>query len=326
MIVNPDIGLVSNLEDVMRILFMGTPEFAVPCLKRLVEDGHDLCGVFTKPDRPRGRGFQISFSPVKEAAATYGIPVYQPRDLKDDSIVSVFRKLNPDIVVVTAYGQILPEKLLNIPPYGCVNVHASLLPAYRGAAPIQWSIINGEKKTGITTMYMAKGMDTGDIIISRETRIDDNETFGKLHDRMKILGAELLSETLNLISSGKAPRIKQNDEAASYAPMIDKTMWEIDFSKPAQSIHNLIRGLSPIPGARTKLNGRQIKIYSAMLLDGFSAMQPGEINVTQDGISVCCGDGRLILVTELQEQCGRRMGALEYLRGHRDVASGRFGG
>ena len=308
----------------MRILFMGTPEFAVPSLERIIKDGHELCGVITQPDRPRGRGLAICPPPVKIAAEKYGVSVFQPQSLKGVSVDAYIRDLSPELIVVVAYGRILPESVLNIPPLGCVNVHASLLPAYRGAAPIQWAIINGEKRTGITTMHMAKGLDTGDIILMEALNIGENETFGELHDEMMELGACVLSSTLTLIAKNEAPRKPQGDTGVSYAPLIDNSVATVDFRKPARQIYNLVRALSPNSGAMAILNGMPVKIYEAVLSDEPVSCAPGTILEADGGIGVSCGDGRQIIITQIQQKCCKKMTAPDYLRGHKAAASGRF--
>lgn len=310
----------------MRIIFMGTPEFAVPSLERIIADGHQVCGVFTREDKPKGRKFTLCAPPVKETALKYGIPVFQPKSLRNEGIAKKIKELSPDVIVVVAYGRILPDEVLNIPPKGCINVHGSLLPKYRGAGPIQWSVINGESVTGITTMIMSKGIDTGDIILKKETIIEKNETWGELHDRLMTIGADLLSETLKQIEAGTAPRIKQDDSESSYAPMLDKTIAHIDFSKSAASVHNLIRGLNPWPVAYSSLNGKMLKIYRSECNDEISDVQPGEVVLAnKTGIQVCCGDGKTVIITEVQEQGGKRMSAADYLVGHRITAGQKFG-
>ena len=308
----------------MRILFMGTPEFAVPCLEQMAKEGHEICGVFTQPDKRSGRGMTLRKPAVKIAAESLGISVHQPEGLKNDGVIDTIRALAPEAIVVTAYGRILPEAVLNIPPLGCINVHASLLPAYRGAAPMQWAVINGEKVTGITTMYMAKGLDTGDMILKEETPIGDNETFGELYDRLQEIGARLLLRTLDLIAKGEAPRTAQGNEGATYAPMIDNAVSMIDFRKTAQQVHNLVRGLSPFPGAASALNGMPVKIYETKLTDIVSDCPPGTIARSDEGIGVYCGDGRQIIITQIQQKSGKKMSATDYLNGHKNAASGSF--
>lgn len=304
----------------MRILFMGTPEFAVPTLETLVQGGHEVCAVYTQPDKPKGRGYELTPPPVKSCALRYDIPVEQPTTLKDEAAAEHIRALRPELIVVVAYGKILPETVLNIPPFGCVNVHASLLPKYRGAAPIQWAVINGEKKSGVTTMHMAKGIDTGDMIIKEETEIGENETSGELHDRLKIIGAGLLLKTAALLEKGEAPREKQDDSLSTYAPMLEKSLSAVRWEDSARRLHNLCRGLNPWPMAQTTLQGRVIKLRGTLLDEttDTNGAAPGEIlHAGDDGIVICCGGGGALRVLELQEQGKRPLTAAEYLRGHK---------
>ena len=251
----------------MRTLFMGTPDFAVPCLKSLIDAGHEVCGVFTQPDKPKGRGYALTPPPVKLLASKSGIPVYQPKTLKDGEALTIVKELSPEVIVVVAYGKILPKEIIEYPAFGCINVHASLLPRYRGAAPIQWCVLNGEKETGVTTMFMDVGLDTGDMLLKAATPIGDNETAGELHDRLSKLGAELIVETLTKLQSGALIREKQKDGDSCYAPMLTKELSRIDWNKPAQSVHNQIRGLSPWPTAQTRLCGKVLKIPASRLSD-----------------------------------------------------------
>lgn len=314
----------------MRIIFMGTPIFAVPSLERIIADGHEVAAVFTQPDKPKGRGYKLAPTPVKESAMSHGIEVYQPLTLKDEETIELIKGLKPDCIVVVAYGRILPQAVLEVPPFGCINVHASLLPRYRGAAPIQWSVINGEKVTGVTTMYMAKGLDTGDMILKAETPIDENETFGQLHDRLMEIGAETLSKTLDLLAAGKAPREKQDDSQSNYASMIDKAVSHIDWNRSAREIHNLVRGMNPHPGARTELFGANFKIFETVLpkkADIENNKVPGTvISVGDDGILVSCGEGQPLLVKQVQAQGGKRMAAADYAHGHGIKPGISFGG
>jgi methionyl-tRNA formyltransferase len=311
---------------IMRIIFMGTPDFAVPSLERIIADGHEVAAVFTQPDKPKGRGYHLAPPPVKSAAMTHDIAVYQPQTLKDDETISLIKGIAPDCIVVVAYGRILPPAVLEIPRLGCINVHASLLPKYRGAAPIQWSIINGDKETGVTTMFMAKGLDTGDMIIKSAIPITENETFGELHDRLMATGAETLSETLTLLAQGKAPREVQDDTQSCYAPMIDKDVAAIDWNRKAAEIHNLVRGMNPHPSARTELFGENFKIHVTKLqlqTESVCDKAPGTvIGLNEDGILVCCGDGEMLLITEVQAQGGKRMAALDYAHGHASCTGG----
>ena len=229
----------------MRIVFMGTPEFAVPCLSRLISDGHAVAGVFTQPDKPQGRGYKLMPPPVKVCALENGLSVYQPAKMRDGQALALLKELSPELIVVVAYGKILPPDILELPPLGCVNVHGSLLPKYRGAAPIQWSVLNGDQTAGVTTMYMAEGLDTGDMILKRETPLGPDETSGELYERLAGLGAQALSETVRLIGEGCAPRVPQDGALATHAPMLTKELARIDWTKPAAEVHNLIRGMNP---------------------------------------------------------------------------------
>lgn len=307
---------------------MGTPDFAVPSLVRLHEDGHEICGVFTRPDKPKGRGMKLTPTPVKEKALSLGIPVYQPAGFKNGQALEVLRQLAPEIIIVVAYGCLLPEGVLTLPKYGCINVHASLLPKYRGAAPIQWSVINGERETGVTIMHMSCGLDEGDIIFSEAVRIEADDTGGTVHDKLMACGASLLSETLTHILRADAPRIAQDGRLSCYAPRIQKNDACIDWNASASDICNLIRGMDPWPAAYTLLNGQQYKLFAPRLLDGRCEFPAGTL-LTADaaqGLTVCCGDGGVILISQLQAQGGRRMQAGEYLRGHALKAGSRFDG
>ena len=296
----------------MKIVFMGTPEFAVPSFLRLLEDGYDVAGVFTQPDKPKGRGNKLAAPPVKEAALEKGIPVFQPDRMKDGAALQLIKELRPDLIVVVAYGKILPKEILDFPPLGCINVHGSLLPKYRGAGPIQWSVLNGETVTGITTMYMAEGLDTGDMILKTEVEIGPEETSGELHDRMAAVGAQCLSDTIRLILQGNAPRIPQEDSAASYAPMLRKEMARIDFSKTADQVHNLIRGMSPWPVAFTRYGAKMLKVHRAKIASGHG--QPGTV-LDSERLIVACGEGAVEFM-EVQLEGAKRMQVSDFLRGH----------
>ena len=298
----------------MRILFMGTPDFAVPCLTSLLDAGHTVVGAVSQPDQPKGRGHKLQPPPVKAAAVERGISVYQPATLKDGSFLEILEETTPELIVVVAYGKILPKYILDYPKYGCVNVHASLLPKYRGAAPIQWSVINGEKTTGVTTMYMAEGLDTGDMILKAETDIGDAETYGELHDRLSRMGAELLIKTVEEMEKGTAEPEKQNDEESCYAPMLNKETGHIDWSKTGAEILNLIRGTNPWPMSFSLYDGVPMKIVSASLAE--KKGKPGEIlSADKAGICIACGDGS-ILAKEIQMQGSKRMDVASYLNGH----------
>ncbi|MBQ4101154.1 MAG: methionyl-tRNA formyltransferase, partial [Oscillospiraceae bacterium] len=304
----------------MKIVFMGTPEFAVPTLQRIIEESHEVLAVYTQPDKPQGRKMVLTPPPIKECALSHNIPVFQPTTFKDESVVAELSVFNPDVIVVVAYGKILPENVLSIPKYGCINVHASLLPKYRGAGPIQWSVIDGEEKTGVTTMYMEKGLDTGDMILKSETKIGENETAGELHDRLSELGGNLLIETLALIEKGTAPREKQDDEESCYAPMLSKDLSPIDFNKSAKTVHNLIRGLHPWPVATTTFEGKKLKIHKSVLhLD--KSGRPSEI-LSSDKFIVACADGAVEFL-EVQLEGSKKMNTTDFLRGHK-IAKGEF--
>lgn len=306
----------------MRIVFMGTPEFAVASLKRLVEDGHEICGVFTQPDKPKNRGMKLVFPPVKEFALSQGLPVFQPESMKEESAVELLRSLKPELSVVAAYGQILTEEALQVPTLGSINVHASLLPRYRGAAPINWAILNGETETGVTIMHMAKKLDAGDIVTVRRTPIDPNEDAETLFARLAELGAQLLSETIPLIESGAATRTPQDEAQSTYAPMLSRALSPIDWKKPSRVILDQIRGLIPWPVASTVLDGKTLKIYQAQPCKATSEL-PGMMRAVKGGIEAACGDGQSILITFLQPEGGKRMSASAYLNGRR-IASGSY--
>ena len=306
----------------MRIVFMGTPEFAVASLKRLVEDGHEICGVFTQPDKPKNRGMKLVFPPVKEFALSQGLPVFQPESMKEESAVELLRSLKPELSVVAAYGQILTEEALQVPTLGSINVHASLLPRYRGAAPINWAILNGETETGVTIMHMAKKLDAGDIVTVRRTPIDPNEDAETLFARLAELGAQLLSETIPLIESGAATRTPQDEAQSTYAPMLSRALSPIDWKRPSRVILDQIRGLIPWPVASTVLDGKTLKIYQARPCKATNEV-PGMMRAVKGGIEAACGDGQSILITFLQPEGGKRMSASAYLNGRR-IASGSY--
>ena len=302
----------------MRIVFMGTPDFAAASLAALLQNGYDVAGVFTQPDKAKGRGMGLSFSPVKSLALEHGIPVFQPSKMRDGTALSILQSLKPDLVAVVAYGRILPDDLLAVPPLGTINVHGSLLPQYRGAAPIQWSVLNGDEKTGVTTMYLASAMDAGDIIFSEETEIGEYETAGELYDRLKELGAGLLIRTVQAIEAGNAPRRAQDDSKATYVSMLDKSLSPIDFTRPARSVSKWICGLQPWPVATAEFGGTVLKIFSAVVTDHYTDLAPGSIvSSGKQGIEVACGDGGTILITEVQAPGKKRMPAGDYLRGHK---------
>lgn len=301
----------------MRIVFMGTPDFAAASLKKLIDEKYDVAAVFTQPDKPRNRGMQLSFSPVKELAVENNIPVYQPVKLRDGSALEIIRELNPDILVVVAYGRILPDDILAAAPLGAINVHASLLPKYRGSAPVQWSVLNGDKITGVSTMYLASEMDTGDVIYTDETEIGEFETSGELFDRLMDMGAELLHKTLQDIDAGIAPRTAQNHAEASYVTMLDKSMCPIDWNKTPREVNKWICGLQPWPVATAEIDGATFRIFKAEYTDKKTEKAPGSIvSAGKKGIEFACLNGETLLVTELQAPGKKRMKASDYLLGH----------
>ena len=300
----------------MKIVFMGTPDIAVPCLQKIIDEKYEILGVVTQPDKPKERGKKLGMSPVKELAIENNIPVYQPVKARDKEFIDKIKSLNPDVIVVVAFGQILPKEILEIPKLGCINVHVSLLPKYRGAAPINWVIINGEEKTGVTTMYMDEGLDTGDMILKTEVNLDENITAGELHDKMMNIGAETLKETLRLIEEGNAPREVQNHEEFSYAPIMNKSLGNIDFSKSAREIHNLVRGVNPWPSAYTTYNDVIMKVWKTKVLDEKSTKDVGTIiDVSKDGIKVSTIDN-VLLIEEIQMPNKKRMLVGEYIKGN----------
>ena len=300
----------------MRILFMGTPDFAVPCLERLIADGHEIAGVVTQPDKPKGRGHKLLPPPVKETAMKHGIDIFQPQTLKNEAFLPELTRLQPELIVVVAYGKILPGYVLNFPKYGCINVHASLLPKYRGAGPIQWSIINGETVTGVTTMYMAEELDAGDMILRAETPIGKDETAGELFERLADMGSQLLGETIDCIALGDVPREPQTEALATYAPMVSKETGHIDWSKDAESIRNLVRGTNPWPLSFGFYEGQTLKIIHAIKGEDAEG-RPGTIlSADKSGIRVACGGGETLLIDEIQMQGSKRMRVADYLNGH----------
>lgn len=304
----------------MRIVFMGTPDFAVPSLKMLIDEGYEVVAVVTQPDKPKGRGNKLTAPPVKECAVEKGIPVLQPGRIKTQEFTDTLKALKPDLIVTCAYGKILPDYLLQIPPMGCINVHGSLLPKYRGAAPIQWSIINGDKVTGITTMMMDVGMDTGDMLLKREMDIPENMTAGELFEELSRLGADTLRDTLKKLQEGVLTRTPQPHEEATYVTIIDKEVGKIDWSKPARDIHNLVRGTDPWPGAYTFYKEDRIRIWKTENVSGKGIdFKPGTIcEVMKDGLVLATGEG-LIKIVEIQLDSGKRMAAGNniYIRGQR---------
>lgn len=302
----------------MRIVFMGTPEFAVASLRQLVEDGHEVCGVFTQPDKPKNRGHRLSSSPVKEFALTNKLPVFQPISMRDSESLAIVQELRPDLIVVAAYGKILPEEILSVPHYGSINVHSSLLPKYRGAAPINWAILDGEEETGVSIMHMVRALDAGDIILQKSTSIGAEENAQMLTIRLAELGAEALSEAVRALERGTASRTPQDETRQTYAPMLSKEMSPVDWNRSAHTVSCQVRGLLPWPCATTDIiNGEVIKLLSVAETGECAAVLPGSIVAAgKQGIDVACGDGRVLRILELQAQGGKRMTAAAYLLGH----------
>ena len=298
----------------MKVVFMGTPDIAATCLKQILADGFQVVAVYTQPDRPKGRGMKMVYSPVKEVALAEGIPVYQPENFRDEEAVQTLAALQPDAIAVVAYGRILPQQVLDIPKLGCVNIHASLLPQYRGSAPYQWAVLDGLKETGVTAQHMAAKMDAGDIIDVANTPIGENETAGELLDRLAVLGAELLSRTLTKFQNGTAVGTPQDESRVSFAPMLDKSMCPIDWSKPARKVHDHVRGMHPWPVATAQLAGTNFKIHATRVVEGAGA--PGQLlALTTTGLGVACGEGA-VEISQLQAEGGKRMAAPDYFRGH----------
>jgi methionyl-tRNA formyltransferase len=309
----------------MRVLFMGTPDLAASILKKLIQTGHEVIAVITQPDKEKGRGKELSFPPVKELALTYELPVYQPVKVRDPEFIQLIRTMEPEVIVVAAFGQLLPKELLDIPPYGCINVHTSLLPKYRGSSPIQYAIINGEKETGVTIMYMDAKLDTGDMILQGKLTLDKKETGGSLHDKLAELGANLLIVALDKIKAGTAERIPQEDSEATFVKMLNKDMGNVDFKAPAVQIERLIRGLNPWPSAFTQLDGKTLKLWSAEVEESNSSVEPGVVTeVRKDAIVVATGENALV-IKELQLEGKKRMTADAFLRGYPIKVGTKFG-
>ena len=298
----------------MRVVFMGTPDIAATCLKKIIADGFDVVGVYTQPDRPKGRGMKMVFPPVKEVAIAHDLPVFQPENFRDDETVAQLEALNPDVVAVVAYGRILPQRVLDIVPSGFINIHASVLPQYRGSAPYQWAVLDGLKETGVSAQFMVHTMDAGDVVGVAKTPIGPDETAGELLDRLAVLGADLLSETLIKFEKKELIPVPQDESKVTFAPMLDKTMCPIDWTKTAQQIHDKVRGLHPWPVATMELQGKKFKVHATKIVDGHG--QPGEIlGLTKTGLKIACGDGAIEVVS-LQAEGGKRMAAPDYFRGH----------
>lgn len=301
----------------MRIIFMGTPDFSVPCLKALIDSDNQVVGVFTQPDKPKGRGYELTPPPVKVCANENNIPVFQPKSMRDGEALEIINSLNADLIIVVAFGKILPKEILESVQYGCINIHASLLPKLRGAAPIQWSILNGETVTGVTSMQMDVGLDTGDMLIKKSTEILPNMNAGELHDTLSVMGAEVLIETIEALKNNELKPEKQDDGLSNYASMLSKELCPIDFSKSAQEVHNRIRGLSPWPVATTKINGKTFKIHkSQKVSDNFDG-KCGEVVDNNNRLVVVCGDGACIELLEVQTEGKRKTDTASFLRGHK---------
>lgn len=301
----------------MRIVFMGTPDFAAAHLTALLDGGYDVQGVFTQPDKPRNRGMKLSFSPVKEVAVAHGLPVFQPKTLRDGEALAQLQRLRPELIVVVAYGKILPDAIINLPEKGTINVHASLLPQYRGSAPIQWAVLNGDRETGVTTMYVASEVDSGDVIYQERTEIGEFETSGALFERLRDMGARLLCRTVDAIEKGMAPRVPQNGTAATFTTQLDKEMSPIDWRRSPREIVKWIYGLQPWPTATAELGGVTLKVLGAAYTDTETAQEPGRVVAAgKAGIEVACGEGKTLLLTEVQAPGGKRMPAGSYLLGH----------
>lgn len=299
----------------MKTVFFGTPEFAAASLKRLIEDGHEVLAAFTRPDMPKGRGYKMVPPPVKEVALEHGIPVFQPTKLKNGEVARQLREIGPEIIIVVAYGRILPRAILDVPPLGCVNIHGSLLPAYRGSAPIQWTVLNGEKEAGVTAMYMEEGLDCGDMILKMSVPVGENETSEELYERLEALGAQCLSETMKRFEGGKkAPAVPQDDSKSSLAPMLEKAMGKLDFSKSAQEVHNWIRGMNSWPSAFTKYKGKLLKVHRSIVEEQEGILgRPGEV-IDPENFVVACGKGS-VRFTEVQLEGAKRLDAKTFLRG-----------
>jgi len=300
----------------MRIVFMGTPEFAVKSLERLYNNGHDIAYVFTREDKPRNRGMKKSITPVKEFALSCNIPVQQPDTLRDGKAADLIKELGCDLIAIVAYGKLLPKEIIDLPPLGCINIHGSILPKYRGASPIQHAILNGEKETGVTSMYLSEEMDAGDMLLFKRTDIDENETSAELSERLSILGAQLLCETIDVISQGKAVRIPQNHNEATYAPLLTRDMSPIDWTKSVDEIKCKVRGLLPWPVATMELDGKTIKVFDVDNGDNKTGEDPGSIiSYGKQGLEVACNNGSIIVRT-VQAPGGKKMSTPDYIRGN----------
>lgn len=300
----------------MRIIFMGTPDFAVPCLEALINSDESVVGVFTQPDKPKGRGYELTPPPVKVCAVNNDIPVFQPSTMKNGEAVEIINSLNADLIIVVAYGKILPREILESVRFGCINIHASLLPKLRGAAPIQWSILNGEKETGVTSMKMDTGLDTGDMLLKKSVEITEDMTAGELHDALSKIGSEVLIDTINALKNNDLYPKKQDNTLSNYAPILSKQICPIDFKKSAVEVHNHIRGLSPWPVATTLLNSKMLKIHRSRLVKGMFNGKAGEVVNNNNCLYVACGDGNCVEILELQTEGKRKTDTESFLRGH----------
>lgn len=301
----------------MRIIFMGTPDFSVPCLEALINSEYEVVGVFTQPDKPKGRGYELAPPPVKVCAVKNSIPVFQPKSMRDGEALEIIKSLNADLIIVVAFGKILPKEILESVKYGCINIHASLLPKLRGAAPIQWSILNGDTETGVTSMQMDIGLDTGDMLLKETIKIDDEMNAGELFDKLSELGAKVLIDTIKCVENGTLNPVKQDDSQSTYASILTKELCPIDFNKSARDVHNHIRGLSPWPVATTKINGKNLKIHKSKILNEEFSGVCGEIVDNNNRLVVCCGDGNCIEILELQAEGKKRTDSASYLRGNK---------
>lgn len=301
----------------MRVVFMGTPDFAAASLQKLIDEKYEIVGVFSQPDKPKGRGMAMQSCPVKLLAQAHGLPVFQPESVRTEETLALLRSLSPDVIAVVAYGKLLPKEILSLPPLGCINVHGSLLPKYRGSAPIQWAVLNGDRVTGVSTMYLSERMDAGDVIFTSETEIGENETSGELFDRLMVMGGELLHRTLQALADGTAPRTPQNEAEASSTRMLDKSMSPIDWTGTPRQIRKWICGLQPWPVATAEIAGQVFRIFAAEETGNHTSAAPGTIlSAGNQGIEFACGNGETLRITQLQAPGKRRMSAAEYLRGH----------
>ena len=305
----------------MRAIFMGTPEIAATVLNHVLQSKHEIVAVVTQPDKPKGRSQgKLAFPPVKEVALEHNIPVFQPQKVKEEAFLEEIKQLNPDIILVVAYGKLLPKTILELPRFGCINVHASLLPKYRGASPIQWAVLNGDEKSGVTIMHMAEGLDTGDMILKQEVELSKEETAGSLHDKLAQIGGPLLVSAMDAIETGRAPRIAQKEEEASYVKVLDKAIGNLNFSRPAIELERFVRGLNPWPTAYTKLNGKMLKIWKAKVVENTLSKEQRQqqfgtiVTIEKDSFGILTGEG-ILVVKELQLEGKRRMTVEEFLRG-----------